>query len=234
MAMQFLVPAALAAAAMLVPADAEVSRSYQASGFHAVDNAGPFEVTVRRGAAFAVEATGSAADIDRLRADVADGTLRLWLEDDKERKVRRERKMTRITVTLPMLDGATLSGAGRVDIDRIEGDARIRLNGAGNITIADVASRSLDLKLEGAGNITANGGSSGRVTMLLAGAGNLDTRKMAADGAALRLTGTGTIRARASGEAEIRTSGIGNAHVVGTTNCRIEKSGMGNASCKVS
>lgn len=229
--MQFLVPAALAAA-MLVHADTqEVTRSFDASGFHAVDNAGPFEVTVKRGDAFAVEAKGAPEDIDRLHADVRDGTLRLWMEKDEERKHRRERDVTRIAVTLPMLDAATLSGAGRVDLDSIEGDAMLRLSGAGHMTVAKVAARSLDLKLEGAGNILAEGGSTGRLRVKLAGAGTLDTRKMSAEGAELRHSGTGNIRVRASGRAEIKASGIGNTHVVGTTDCSIEKSGMGDASC---
>lgn len=232
---------ALVSLALLVaafPSDSPeeiVTRSFDQSGFHAVDNAGPYDVTVRRGASFSIQAEGPRLTIERMAVSVEDGTLRLASikETAKKDPKRNNLPTTRIAVTLPALDGATLSGAGKLDVDRIDGDAvTLALSGAGNLTVARLDSRHATMTLKGAGKIVATGGNADRVTAVLQGAGSVDADGVSARNAKLDLSGVGNVKLRASGEAEIDAGGMGNATVIGTTACRISKTGMGQASCK--
>lgn len=212
-----------------------VSRSFDHSGFHAVDNAGPYDVTVRRGAAFSISASGPREMIDRMEVSVQNGTLKLgWRKDDeKKRRWKENLPGTNVTVTLPALDAAILSGAGKLDIDRIDGkQAELTLTGAGNLTVASITTGRLSLALRGAGKILASGGSADQLDAILNGAGQVDTTALSARDAKLALHGVGNIRVRATGRADIQVGGMGNAKVVGTTDCKIHKTGMGKATCE--
>lgn len=232
-----MVPLALLAAAAAFPASEEevITRSFTESGFHAVDNAGPYDVTVRRGASFSIQAEGPRLIVERMKVSVEGGTLLLGWTKDEVKKDRKQRDLprTHIIVTLPALDGATLSGAGKLDVDRIDGDAvTLALSGAGNLTVARLDSRHATMTLKGAGKIVATGGNADRVTAVLQGAGSVDADGVSARNAKLDLSGVGNVTLRASGEAEIIAGGMGNATVIGTTACRISKTGMGQARCK--
>lgn len=233
-----LIPLALLAAAAAFQSDpAQVeTRSFDHSGFHAVDNAGPYEVTVRRGGSFSIRAEGPRVMLDRMVVGVENGTLHLGWKKDEEKRERDKRQnlpRTHITVTLPALDAVTLSGAGKLDVDRIDGDAvTLALTGAGNLTVAQLDSRHATLTLKGAGKILASGGSADRMTAVLKGAGSVEAVGVSARTAQLDLSGVGSVKLRASGGAEINAGGMGSATVVGTTTCRISKSGMGQARCK--
>jgi hypothetical protein len=233
--MKLLVPAfALLALGQSATEYEIVSRSFDNSGFHAVDNAGPYDVTVRRGTGFSIAANGPREIIDRMEVSVKEGTLRLgWRNPDEHKRYwNKHTPRTTVAVTLPTLDAAILSGAGKLDIDRVDGrDAELAITGAGNLTVGSITASRLSLALRGAGKIVTSGGTADQLTATLAGAGNVDMTKLTARNAKLDLAGVGNIKARASGRAEIRAGGMGNAKVVGTTDCAITKTGMGHASC---
>jgi Putative auto-transporter adhesin, head GIN domain len=85
---------------------------------------------------------------------------------------------------------------------------RLRLQGAGNITVTGIKSRNLTVALPGSGNIDATGTAT-RLKVTLSGEGNALLRQLIARDAHAALTGEGSIMLTATHSLTARISGDG-------------------------
>lgn len=206
-----------------------VSRDYPLSGFSAVELTASDNVEVRAGSSFAVHAQGSQKSLDHLLI-VRDGdTLRIgrkpmivigWSNEN-----------TLITVTMPGIRAAKVTGSGGLTIDRVAGDAfRGETSGSGAIDIGAMDVQQGDLAVRGSGGIAA----SGKVRMLTAsvtGSGDINAKGLQASGATVSLTGSGSINATVNGSATGRLAGSGDIDLGRGARCSITKSGSGDITC---
>lgn len=207
------------------------SRSFAATGFTGVELAGPDNVIVKRGAAFAVTATGPDSALDKLEVRVENGRLRIareskgimaWSDNDR----------VTVTVTLPQLDELVLSGSGNFDADAARGDSvDVVLSGSGNLTLASAEAKALDVALAGSGDLTIGGGSAERGDVALAGSGDINMKGIKLTSADIALAGSGDIEATATGTAEIAIVGSGDVRLGGGAKCDSSELGSGKASC---
>ena len=221
---------ALSACGPVIGATGGDSRGFALSGFDAVRLAGSDDVRVVRGAAFSVVANGPADDIAKLDIRTEGTTL----------VVSRERswnigmtwgKPTVVTVTMPTIRAATVTGSGDITVDRVDGPVfEGTVTGSGNLGLAAVDASSIKLNITGSGNIDAVG-RAGAASIALTGSGTVDADKLIAGTAAVAVRGSGNVRAAARDSAAIMMSGSGDATVSGTRNCKITKAGSGDARC---
>ena len=207
------------------------SRSFAATGFTGVELAGPDNVIVKRGAAFAVTATGPDSALDKLVVRVDNGRLRIARESEGIMSWSDKYRVT-VTVTLPQLDELVLSGSGNFDADAARGDSvDVVLSGSGNLTLAAAEAKALDVALAGSGDLTIRGGAAERGDVALAGSGDIDMKGMKLASADISLAGSGNIEATATSTAEVAIIGSGDVRLGGGAKCDSSELGSGTVSC---
>ncbi|MCJ8158603.1 head GIN domain-containing protein [Sphingomonas sp. LaA6.9] len=239
MRMLFLLPPLLLATACSAEADngtplsgVKGSRAFAATGFDSVSLRGPDNVVVKVGGAESVTAAGDQAILDRLEIEVVDGTLRV----DRKKKYGMswggEKGAATVTVTLPMLKGASVAGSGDMDVDRVESpkfDASVA--GSGSLNIGSLAASALDLSIAGSGNANIAGGKTEAVDVSIAGSGNFDAPGLTARTADISIAGSGGVKANVSETADVSIIGSGDVELYGNPKCNVSKIGSGDARC---
>ncbi len=221
--------ATLAACSPSANAAADSTRNFAATDFNAVRLAGSDDVRVVRGSTFSVRARGPADILDRLDIRTEGNTL--IVSRKSAGMFGWSRGSATVTVTMPSIRAADVTGSGDMLVDRADGaqfDAS--LTGSGNLSLASVDAESLKLRVTGSGSAMA----SGRVraaALSVTGSGDVSADKLIADTASLSVMGSGDISASATQSATLSVAGSGNATVRGTGNCSISKSGSGDARC---
>jgi hypothetical protein len=121
------------------------------ASFAAVDLQGAAAVTVRVGDPRSVTVSGDDNVVGLIRTQVGGGVLRV----DSEGSFATSTPL-RVSVVTPILDAATLSGAGQLQLDQlVSRDADARLDGSGQIQLH--VTRRLRLHESGTGSITYRG-----------------------------------------------------------------------------
>jgi hypothetical protein len=186
------------------------TRTYDLADFTGIELAGPDDVVVRRGAAFAVSARGPASAIERLVISVDGDTLRVrrrgsigWSSDDDGATV---------TVTMPVLTKLALAGSGTLTADTLTGArAAVDLAGSGDIAVTNVSANALELAIGGSGDISGSGLTAPTADVSVAGSGDV----------ALTVTQT----------ADISMIGSGDVTISGGARCTTSAIGSGTARC---
>ena len=221
--------AALLAAGVAAPATA-ADRSFAAAGFDKIDLAAAATVEVQTGGRFAIHAEGDPGLLDRLDITVRDGTLIVGWRRGPAIQLNRNNNL-HITVAMPRITAATVSGAGTLSIDRADvPDFAATLRGAGTLRLASLRVRQLHLDMNGAGQIVAAGAAE-QIEAHLNGVGSIDAAQLTARSGRLAMAGTGSLKARVNGPADVTMGGIGRIEVLGQAHCTIHKSGLGSVDC---
>ena len=212
-------------------ADAQAAtRDWPASGFDKVDLRAAAEVTIRTGPRFAVHAEGDPRLLDRLTANVRQDTLTLGWQG-RDTSIDTHGQSLHVSITMPRLTGAGLSGAGTLTVDRVEGpNFSADVGGAGTIRVAALHAQHATLTMGGTGEIVV-AGTVDQLDARVSGVGSIDTGGLAAHAGRLAMSGTGQIRARIDGPADVTLSGMGHVDVTGRPRCTIHKSGLGSVRC---
>jgi hypothetical protein len=224
--------APLAACAMLgaTPASAAV-RDWRIGGFDKVDLAAAASVQVHAGPGFSVRAEGDQRLLDRLDIYLRQGTLVIgWKKGSEPMRIRNDEGI-RVSVTMPRVTGAMVSGAGTVFIDRADAPTfAAKVGGAGTLRVASLRTGQASLDVGGAGTLEATG-SADRVSAHVTGVGSIKAGALAGRAGLIDLSGTGSITARINGPVEVKLSGLGSVNVLGNPRCVIRKSGWGSVNC---
>ena len=228
-----IIPALLLSAcgvAESTPSGPSGTRSFDVSGFDEVELAGSDNVRIIAGPAFSVQATGPEKTLEKLKIEVSGSTLSIgrkrsmsigWSND----------KSALVTVTMPMIKGATLAGSGDMAVDSVAApEFEADLAGSGNLTVKSAQVERLKVNLAGSGNVTLAGATKS-IDVSIAGSGNVMAKDVSATDADISIAGSGNVDARASGAASVSILGSGDVNISGTANCKTTKMGSGSVRC---
>ena len=212
----------------------ETTRSFPARDFDQVTLGGADDVKVLYGRDYAVSATGPQDAVEALDIRQNGSALLVTRKEDKGWKIGWDKRKSSalVTVTMPMIRSATLSGAGDLTVASATPEDRFeaKLSGSGNMAIENSRAKAVDLSLTGAGNLKARGVAD-TLNTHLSGSGSMDTVALPAREVTVALTGAGNITASASELATGTLSGVGNVDIAGTARCAVRKSGVGDVRC---
>lgn len=167
-----------------------ITREFDVAAFDRIALDGGFDVYVRVGGEPAVTATVDDNLAELFTAEVEAGTLSLdW------KKACRPSRKSRIDVTLPLLLGFTVNGAGDVEITGAHGER-------------------LELRINGAGDMTVDG-SVDELDLVVSGAGDVDAAELAAQDVEARVSGAGDATVRAARSLDATVSGVGEITYLG-------------------
>ena len=125
-----------------------VVQKREISPFTSISTEGAFEIEVTCQKDPSLEVDGDDNVLEFVTAEVRGNTLRL-----KSSKSYSTNEPVRFKITVPNLEGLTVSGAGRIDIKDMKNDKfEIDSNGAPNIIVAG-STKTVDINSNGAGKI---------------------------------------------------------------------------------
>ena len=211
----------------IAPNGSGSTRSFAASGFTKVGAAGPDDVVVTVGPAFAVRAEGDPAVLGRLVVKV----------DGDELEVRRRREKNgvggkaRVFVSLPAIRAASLAGSGNMSVDKAAGDKFDgSIAGSGKLAVAALTAAETEISIAGSGGFTG-AGSVQKATVNIAGSGDVAAEGLTATGAEVSIAGSGGVRMRVNGAAEVNIMGSGDVDLGAGARCKVNKMGSGSVRC---
>lgn len=133
-------------------------------------------------------------------------------------------------ITVTKLTGLRLSGAGKVEISRLETDRlELVLSGAGSLGADEIETGAMEIKLSGAGSIRVNALSAGSLRTVLSSAGSVEIGSGRVGEQQIALSGAGNYHGGGlqSQAAKVRITGIGNATLSAAESLEAEISGFG-------
>lgn len=201
-------------------------RGFEPGSFTGVELAGSDRVQVTRGATVSVVASGDPRAVAALDIAVRGDTLRIARLPGTYSD-----RGTLVSVTVPGLRAASITGSGAMDITGVEGPGFTgSIAGSGALRVADLRARTVRFDLSGSGAISASG-SADDVALDLGGSGSIDTRGLAVATLTVSAGGSGTVSATATRTVTIRAGGSGSVRVTGGARCDVAKGGSGSVRC---
>ena len=209
-----------------------VDRDYEVGEFDRIDLGGAYDVTVRTGAAPSVHARGGQNVLDRLQVEAKNGTLIIrpdkrdgWFNRSSNGKVA-------VTVTVPSLRGASLAGAGDIQIDRIAGDSfEGSIAGAGDLRVETIEVGSVKFDIAGSGSVHVAKGRARNAEYGITGAGDIHANGLTSETASVSIAGAGGVNASATKTAQVDIVGAGDVNLAGGAKCTVSKVGAGDVHC---
>lgn len=206
------------------------TRDFAVSGFDAVKLTGSDNVRVKIGKAFAVHAEGPSKLLDALLVERDGDTLKVGRKSRMGFSWGRSGTVT-ITVTMPAIVGASVTGSGDLSVDRAQGDRfKGATTGSGNLDIANLDVKNADLSVTGSGDIAA-AGKAAALALSVTGSGDIDATRVQASGGTVSIMGSGNVNAAINGAVSVSIMGSGDADLGPRAKCSVNKLGSGNVRC---
>lgn len=184
-----------------------ISEIRDLSGFEQVEAGGANNVHVAYGGSFKVELRGSSNLIQVYETRIDNKTLILGYNDD----VNIEDDDVEVFITLPSLNGVTLSGSGDMDISGGFPEAKeflVNINGSGGVNIREAFKCvSLEVDISGSGKAELSNLEAVRSNVMISGSG--ETYVHAGDELDVEINGSGTVYYRGSPRVKSDINGSG-------------------------
>lgn len=177
-------------------------RVYSLEQFNRLEMGSAFVIVVRKGAEFAVEASGDVRNLDDLVVIKNGSTLVAYYDRNANR-----RHTTTIHITMPELDGVNFSGASVSDIQGFERDEQVEviLSGASKCKLYP-GFTNVKLNISGASKLDV-AGSGTNLQASVSGASELKGREFTVENATLDVSGASTARISVSEQLDVVVSG---------------------------
>ena len=210
-----------------------------------IDLSGPIDLTLRQGAIASMKVSGEKRFLENVDTTQTGKVLHIGPRG----MLLHHKRPLQVTLTLPSIEKLKLRGSGDSTINGFSGDkVDVQLSGSGNVKFNGRYKEVL-ASVSGSGDMEMNGGDrsdkvevalagSGQMTVVgqcknfkadIPGSGDLDAEHLAAQIAAVHLSGSGTSVVQALRTAEVNLKGSGDVSVLGNPNERsVNKTGAGD------
>ena len=221
-----LIPLALLTAGA---APAPEERRIMLTGFDRIRVDGPFEVRVVAGPPSAT-VSGDRRAIERVNIRNQGDVLVVGVSTATWDGWRDKEGVAAITIAVPRLRAASINGGGKLEIGDISGQrVDLGVNGAGSLTVRNLAADQLATTLTGTGIVRLDAGTVRTARFTSYGAGSIEAAGVAVYDLTVHSQSAGNSRFTARFTASVSTLGTGSVRVEGNAACRL--AGPGPASC---
>lgn len=195
------------------------TETFQLDEFSKIDVGGVMTVNVEVGPEQSVKVEADEAVFDILTTESQNGTLQLGMEGNCDTKIE-----TVVTITVPKLDGAEVSGVVNLTAKDIDSSTfNFGASGASKATLEGTVTE-LDVELSGAGKINLSALTAENLTLDVSGAGKVELPTGVQD-AKFDLSGACSITGGEIVNLEVDSSGASKVDVQVTGDVRAEASG---------
>lgn len=207
-------------------------RRFTVTDFDKVQVEGPFEVVLSTGKSPSAMAVGSASALDRVTVETIGRTLRVkpnraaWGGYPGEGP-----GPVKLMLTVHQVRSATVSGAGSLDIDRVNGmRVDLGLSGSGRLSVGKLEADVAGANVVGSGRMTL-GGAVKSFQANVQGSGDLRAEGLMTHDAQIFAESSGLIEVAAKNSAKVRSTGSGDLVVLGSPACTVQALGSGRVVC---
>lgn len=174
-----------------------IVQTFDFKGFDGIEVVGVYNMDVKVGKDFSIEASGRAKEMNRLSVEVKNGALVLSTDEKKKRSWRgkNNNRGIDITITLPALNSLEITGIGNGEITGID-------------------SERFDLDVSGIGAVELDG-KCGTLDADFSGMGDLDAENLKCKEVKVDVSGMGSASVYASEKVDADMSGMGSIDVYG-------------------
>jgi hypothetical protein len=166
--------------------------------------------------------------LDEIITEVSNGRLVIKKEN---RSFSFDNEKVTVHITMPVMDGLSVSGSGHAEIvDAIKDADRLEfgVSGSGKLMVADVTADKMNCNISGSGNIVISGkGNADNGEITISGSGNYTGEQMEIDHLSVRVSGSGNCTCRAGDSLEASISGSGDVYYLGDPKVDARVSGSG-------
>ncbi|AHM59878.1 hypothetical protein D770_08075 [Flammeovirgaceae bacterium 311] len=208
-----------------LPLLAQNTENRSHTGFTKLSVAVPADVRLTKGP-FKVQLEGD--DLDEIITEVKGDQLVIKRKNDKWNFFGNNSDSVEIHISMPALEGVSLSGSGKLESNdqfsashmklHVSGSGRVRLN---------VAAEKLETHISGSGNIETRG-TANTLDAHISGSGKVNAQELRAGEAEVHISGSGNCSVHADNKLDAHISGSGNVNYTGspaTVNARTSGSG---------
>lgn len=183
---------------------------------------------INLGSEYKVILEGRSDFLEKVETEVSEGRLVIKMASWRF-SIRNER----ITayVTMPEIEGLSVSGSGRAEIqdDVITTSLSLNVSGSGKIYTADVEVRELNSRISGSGDIIIDGdGKADNADISISGSGNFTGETIELGDLSASISGSGDCFCNVSESLDARISGSGNITYTGSPRINARVSGSGH------
>ncbi|HPT20455.1 MAG TPA: head GIN domain-containing protein [Bacteroidales bacterium] len=186
----------------------------------------PGDLYVNFGSDYKVILEGDKDILDNIITQVSGG--KLVIKEDNWH-IRMDKKVT-IYITMPALEGLSVSGSGKAVIkDAVKAkELDFSVSGSGKIYTADVTADALDCSISGSGDIILQGsGAISDAEIGISGSGNYTGESLKIGTADISISGSGSCLCNVTGSLKAGVSGSGNVTYIGNPKVDARVSGSG-------
>ena len=204
------------------------SRTYDVSGFNAIQLDGAGELIITQGDKEALEIEAEDNIIDSLTVEVRNGTLVIGFTEKPWRNTIIPTRTTTYTLSVKELTQITINGAGSVKNASLETSSlAINFNGAGQAKLDDLSADSLSIRLLGTGTIAVSGKVASQV-IEIDGAGDYQGADLMTESTTVSIDGLGNAIVWATENLDVTINGSGSVSYYGSPHVTQEISGLGD------
>jgi hypothetical protein len=196
-------------------------------GFTSISFGIPGHIYVETGSKFSVVLEGDESVLENIITEVSG--RRLVIKKENWRSFNNEKNVV-VRVTLPELEGLSVSGSGKAElVSPVSADnLSLSVSGSGNLHAGSIEADRVNFAISGSGNIVISGkGSSDNGEITISGSGNFTGDQLEIDHLEVRVSGSGNCSCRAGDSLTASVSGSGNVTYLGDPKVDARVSGSG-------
>ena len=203
-----------------------VSQKLNITGFTGIYAGIDGDVYFTQDSVFKVEIVGQSNIISHIQTYVENGVLQMHFEP-----LANIGRHTRVTayVSAPSAYNLGINGSGTLKVLQpiISSDLSLKVNGSGDIYVAQLTGTNLYGNISGSGNINIGAGSVRNESLQISGSGAIDLFNMYARTVDSRTSGSGTTKVNVSDDLTVNISGSGDVYYMGNPSVHSSISGSG-------
>jgi hypothetical protein len=203
-----------------------VKETRNVSGFKKVSFGVSGDLYINFGQEFKVVLEGEKALLDDILTDVSNGRLVIKKENWR---LNMNEKVT-IYITMPEIEGLSVSGSGKAEIrDAVKAEnLNLSVSGSGRLLTTNITATNLSSGISGSGDIIINGnGDASKADISISGSGNYTGEALKIGAADISISGSGNCVCNVTGSLEASVSGSGNVTYLGNPKVDARVSGSG-------
>ncbi len=199
----------------------------EVSGFDEVSLEGSGTITLEQGEQDGLVIETEANLLPRIKSEVVEGRLRLGFKSWLDYLTQAGHPPIHYRVTMRTVHGVGISGSGKLQTGPVQTDRmRLRVSGAGDLTLSELHAADLETKLSGTAKVTVAGAVQ-RQEISISGSGELKADSLACEEARVHISGSGKVCVQAAKRLEVRISGSGDVRYIGQPSITHHISGSG-------
>jgi hypothetical protein len=203
-----------------------ITEKRDVSDFHSIEVSYPAQVLVKQGSQESLQIEAEDNLLPGLKTQARNGVLDIFYKTTNGKHVN-PTKTVKITIVVKDLTNVDFTSAGELTIDNLKTNSLdVSLSGAGNLKLNKILVKALDVSLSGAGSMSASG-TADDLNLSISGFGDFKGGDLHNKDARVDISGAGSATTWVDNNLDAQISGAGSISYYGSASVTKQVSGVG-------